>query len=170
MSDPAGPITILALILALVAAPAAAALPEGWKAEGAWAEADGWLTAQEPVTLSTPLSDGSVTRLSLRLGALEQPATVRIAGPDGPALELRMMALDAEYRVNIIGQQRIPLPDACIELRVPDPAGGWLFKDRYFIRPFPHWYEGAERQALGRRLGRPSPCLAAPAGVAHRRA
>lgn len=161
---------MVGILAALAAIPARAALPEGWEAQGALAKTEGWMVAGEPVTVTGALAPDTVTRLTLRLGALERPVTVRIAGDEGPALELRLQALDAEYRVNIIGQQRIPLPDACIELRVPDPAGGWLFKDRYFIRPFPHWYEGAERQALGRRLGRPSPCLAAPAGVAHRRA
>ncbi len=148
MPNPVGPAAAVALMIALAACPALAALPEGWEAQGALVEAEGWTVAQEPVTLSTPLAEGTVARLELRLGALEQPAICRVAGSEGAALELRLQALDAEYRVNIIGQERIPLPDACVELRVPDPAGGWLFKDRYFVRPFPHWYEKDERQAL----------------------
>lgn len=151
--------------IALAAVPAFAALPEGWQAEGTLTEAEGWMVAQEPATISAPLAADTVIRLTLRLGVLQQPATVRVAGDEGPALELRLQALDAEYRVNIIGEERIPLPDACVELRVPDPAGGWLFNDRYFVRPFPHWYEREERQALLDRWADLPPASTHPLGL-----
>ena len=132
----------------LIAIPAFATLPDGWEAQGSLEEAEGWMIAQEQSVVTAPLGANTVTRVNMRLGALEQPAVCRIEGAEGTALELRLQALDAEYRVNLIGQERIPLPDACVELRVPDPAGGWLFNDRYFVRPHPHWYEREGRQAL----------------------
>ncbi len=154
-----------AVVICATAAWGQATLPEGWSSEGELATDGAWLVARNAATIAAPIEDATVTRLLLRPGALEAPATCRVEGADGVALELRMQALDGEYRVNIIGQERIPLPDACVELRVPDPAGGRLFNQRYFIRPFPHWYEGDERQALLDRYADLPPASQHPLGL-----
>jgi len=143
-------LTTVAVALAICASAACgqATLPDGWSAEGELVAGEGWLVAQDAVTVAGPIAADTQTTLLLRMGALKQPATCRVEGADGVVLELRLQALDAEYRVNIIGQERIPLPDAAIELQAPDPVGGWLFRNSYFVRPHPHWYEGADRERV----------------------
>lgn len=138
------------LLLSFSAASAGLAqlLPEGWKVEGRWEEMEGWLVAQEQVKVAAPLASGTATRLGLRLGGLKQPASCRVEAREGQPLELSLQALDEEYRVGLIGREVIPLPDSCVDLRLRAPTGEWLFQDRYFIRPHPHWYEGEDRQRV----------------------
>ena len=91
---------LLALGFLLVTATvwAQARLPKGWEAKGRHEEADGWLVATAPVTITVPLVTDTVTRLSLRLGQIKRPASCRVEIREGKPLDLSLSALDDEYR------------------------------------------------------------------------
>lgn len=153
---------VVLLMVGIAVAWGQVTLPDGWETTGELAERDGWLVAQEAATVSGPIEAGTETSVLLRMGALERPVTCTVGGDDGEGLELRMQALDVEYRVGLIGKETIPLPDSCVELRVPRPGGGWLFRNQYFIRPHPHWYRGEERAAVLERWDELPPASAHP--------
>ncbi|MGC9319558.1 MAG: hypothetical protein ACP5KN_16120, partial [Armatimonadota bacterium] len=152
---------VVLLMVGIAVAWGQVTLPDGWETTGELAERDGWLVAQESAVVTGPAEALSETSMLLRMGALEQPLTCTVEGNDGQGLELRVQALDAEYRVGLVGET-IALPDSCLELRAPDPGGGWLFRNEYFIRPHPHWYRGEEREDLLRRWDELPPASAHP--------
>ncbi|MEN6547216.1 MAG: hypothetical protein ABFE07_14365, partial [Armatimonadia bacterium] len=122
-------------------------LPENWTLAGQSEEKDGWLIAAAPAKLTVPLGGDTMTQVTLRCGAIDRKVTCDAAGAAGAPLHLELTARDDEYRVGIIGKEVIPLPDSCLELRLNQP-GNEIFRDRYYVRPYPHWYEGADRKRV----------------------
>lgn len=139
--------SLVGTVLAAASGWTQASPPAGWQVTGKCEQTKRGLAAQEPVTVSAPLDPDTVTRLSLCLGAVKRRASCRVEAKDGKPLELYMEALDAEYRVGLIGKEVIALPDSCVDIGLSLP-GEWLFRDQYFIRPHPHWYEGEDRRKV----------------------
>ena len=123
-----------------------AALPSEWQVRGKLQPTDQWLVAQGPVTITAPLTREATTTVRVRLGQIKATASCRVETKEGKPLELSLSAVDAEYRPGLIGKQVIQLPDACVQIGLRGPGGEWLFRDRYFVRPHPHWYKGDERE------------------------
>lgn len=124
-------------------------IPGEWQITGAHAREGGWIVAEEPTAVEVPVpQDGSALVLRIRPGTLEQRAMIRLAGDAGKTLEFTLTAMDAEYRVGIIGDRVIPLPDSrlALTLNLHGEAVERLVRDDYFIRPHPHWYEKEDRE------------------------
>jgi hypothetical protein len=140
--------TVTALVvLWFVSGLAWGSLPENWTLAGQSEQKGGWLVAAMPSKLTAPLAGDTMTQVTLRCGAIDRKVTCDAAGVAGPSLHLELTARDDEYRVGIVGKEVIPLPDACLELRLNQP-GYEIFRDRYYVRPYPHWYEGADRKRV----------------------
>ena len=136
-----------AAVLLVVGGVAWAGMPEGWTVAGKYEMSDGWLVAGEQAKVTAPLTDGTVTEFVLVCHALDRTFSCQAAGRAGLPLTFALTARNDEYVVGIIGDDKIPLPDSCLEMRLNQP-GHEIFRDRYFIRPHPHWYEGEDRKRV----------------------